>query len=201
MPTAKDPETKKADTLSREELSPEVIGALRDGDHRAYEQLYYHYSSSIRRFLQVLTRSDELADDITQETFITIWEKREQIDPAKNIRTYLYTIARNATITYFNREKIKDKYYRSITVDDDASAGSDDLLIAQETELLIRIAVSRMPAMRRKVFELSRFEGWDNERIARELNISKNNVYDHIYQATKDIKEILALFVALFISQ
>lgn len=184
----------------REEIPQEVVVALRDGDHRAYEQLYYHYSSSIRRFLLTLTRSEELADDITQEVFVAVWEKREQLDPARNIRTYLYTIARNTTMNYFNREKIRDKYYRSILPETEQDAGSDELLIAKETDLLIRIAVSRMPALRRRVFELSRYEGWSNERIAQELDMSKSNVYDHIYQATKDIKEILSLFILLFIS-
>lgn len=191
---------KKRLSSAGEDISPEVIVSLRAGDHLAYEKFYYHYASSIRRFLLALTRSEELAEDITQETFISVWEKREQLDPSKNIRTYLYTIARNATITYFNREKVKDKYFRTILSEPEGEAGGEELLIAKETDLLIRIAVSRMPSLRRKVFELSRFEGWSNERIAEELNISKNNVYDHIYQATKDIKEILSLFILLFIS-
>lgn len=180
-------------------VSPEIVRAFRDGDHLAFEKIYYHYSNSINNFLKLLTRSEELANDITQETFISAWERRSQIDENKNIKTYLYTIARNAAITYFNREKLFEKYatYMSAVPEGDA-ATSEEILIAKETEILIRIAISRMPKLRRRVFELSRYEGWSNERIADELEIKTSNVYDHLYQANKDIREILVSFL-LFI--
>lgn len=184
-------------TPAEKTLPPKVIEALREGDHTAFEKLYYHYSNSILHFLKALTRSDETANDIMQETFATVWEKREQLDLGKNIKTYLYTIARNKTITYFNREKLLDKYISDYDTGNNADS-SEELLIAKETDLLIRIIVSRMPKMRQRVFELSRYEGRTNEEIAQELNISKNNVYDHLYQATKDIKEVISAFL-LFI--
>ena len=182
------------------EISPDLLRALRAGDHVAFEKIYFHYSDSINRFLQLLTRSEELADDITQETFIAVWERREQIDLRKNIKTYLYTIARNTAITHFNREKLRDKYawYMSGVPEGDA-ATSEEVLIGKETEILIRIAVSRMPKLRRRVFELSHYEGWPKEKIADELKINTSNVYDHLYQANKDIKEVLMAFL-IFIS-
>jgi len=183
----------------KETVSPDILMALRAGDHRAFENIYYHFGNSVMHFLKVLTRSDEVAGDITQETFITLWEKRDRIDPSRNIKTYLYTIARNNAINYFNREKLWDKYAVQSDVSEIDADSSEELLIAKETEMLIRIAVSRMPKMRRRVFELSRYEGWSHDKIAAELNISKSNVSDHIYQATKDIKEIIILFIVLFI--
>lgn len=186
---------------SREkEISSEIITALCAGDHIAYEQVYYHYSDSIRRFLITLTRSEDMAEEITQETFIKIWEKRDSIDSSKNFKTYLYTIARNAALSYFNREQIRTKYSR-LVLPEEEDYSSDELIIARETEILIGIAVSRMPKMRRRVFELSRYEGWPNEKIADELHISRSNVYDHLYQATKDIKEVISVFIMLFVSQ
>lgn len=177
----------------------DIINALISGDHTAFEKIYYHFGSSIKYFLKVLTRSDEIAEDITQETFITLWEKRGNIDPSKNLKTFLYTIARNSAITYFNREKLLDKYTVQSGFSEDDQYSSEELLIAKETDMLIRIAVSRMPKMRRRVFELSKYEGWSHDRIAAELNISKSKVSDHLYQATKDIREIIVLFIALFI--
>lgn len=150
-------------------------------------------------FLQVLTRSEEIADDITQETFITLWEKRGRLDPGKNIKTYLYTIARNNAITYFNREKLRDKYAAQSDIPEAVSDTSEELLIAKETEILIRIAVSRMPKTRRRVFELSKYENWSHEKIADELKISKSNVSDHLYQASRDIREIIVLFLIMFV--
>lgn len=182
-----------------ETVSPDTLAALKSGDHTAFEKIYYHFGNSVMHFLKVLTRSEEVAGDITQETFITLWEKRDRIDPSKNIKTYLYTIARNNAINYFNREKLWDKYATQSDIPEIDTDSSEELLIAKETEMLVRIAVSRMPKMRRRVFELSRYEGWSHEKIAAELNISKSNVSDHLYQATKDIREIIVLFIVFFI--
>lgn len=76
---------------------------------------------------------------------------------------------------------------------------SDDAMVAEETRLLIEIAISRMPKTRREVFRLSRIEGKTNDEIAAALNMNKDTVYNHISNALRDIKEILILFSAIFL--
>lgn len=185
-----------------DDIAPEVVNGLREGDHRAYEQVFLHYKKPIENFLHTLTRSRETAREITQEIFMNVWIKRERIDSSKSIKNYLYRIARNAAINHFNQQKVKEKYERYATpISEEDIYGSDKLLIAKETEILIEIAVNRMPKLRKRVFEMSRYDGLTNEEIAERLGMTRDSVASHLYLATKDIKEVISLFILLFIAQ
>ena len=181
------------------DVSPEILHALRNGDHRAFQEIYLHYATPIKEFLTVLTRSEEDAREITQEIFVAIWEKHDQIDPQKSIKGYLYTIARNSALKLFERQKVRDKYVQANADASDDSIASDELMIAEETRLLIEIAISRMPAQRKKIFELNRNEGLKSSEIAEKLNLSRHTVDNHLAAAKKDIKEIIAAFIVMIL--
>lgn len=177
------------------DVSYETLDAMRKGNHDAYREVYLHYVDSVLEFLKALTKSEDDAEEIAQEVFISLWEKRAKIDPHKNIRGYIYTYARNAVLNYFRRKKVEDKYLYFTENEARQYETSDDIMIARETELLIKIAVERMPSRRKAVFQMSRFDGLSNDDIATKLNISKNTVENHLTSAIRDIRRLLALFV------
>jgi len=179
-------------------ITPLLLQSLRIGNHEAFRTVYIHYSGPLCRFLTALCRSRETAEEITQDVFLKLWEKRENINPEKNIRTYLYTMAKNAMMNHFQHQSVEWRFLQSGAGLNESDPASDEILIAQETEILIELAVSRMPKKRREVFELSRKAGMTNEMIAKELNLSKETVAAHLSYARKDIKEVLALLVAFF---
>ena len=177
-------------------ITPGLLKCLREGDHEAYRTVYMHYSTPLTHFLTALTRSVEEAKEITQDVFVKLWEKRESVDPGRNIRTYLYTMAKNAVMNHFDHNQVKQRFQQSAFVaDNQANYASDEILIARETEILIELAVSRMPKKRREVFELSRKEGMSNEMIAQKLHLSKETVAAHLSYARKDIREVIALLL------
>lgn len=172
-------------------ISAGLLEALRGGDHEAYNAVYVHYRDMIGNFLYKLLRSREEAEEITQNVFMTLWERRSELDPSRNIRTLLYTVARNAVMNQFKRRKVFEKYQQSNDPDDTENLTAEDILIAQERELLIELTVENMPEMRRKIFEMSRREHLSNEDIAEQLDTSRQNVANHLSQALKQIKHAL----------
>lgn len=191
--------SEKYASVNRRDFEPAQLLALREGDHEVFREVYLHYASPVKDFLQILTRSEEEAEELTQEIFVSVWEKRARIDPAKSFKGYLYTIARNAAFKLFERRKVHERYVQTPTYVDPASYTLDDELIAAETALLVDIAIERMPAQRRKVFEMSRSEGLKAVEIADRLGLSRHTVDNHLAAAKKDLKELLALFAALFL--
>ena len=105
---------------------------------------------------------------------------------------YLFRIARNAVFRYIERSLLFKNYQSRQLSDDNSDLYEiESELNAKELELIIAIAVERMPSQRRKIYQMSREQGLSNENIARELNISKRTVENHLTQALADIRKIL----------
>ena len=187
----KDRESTERTSRENGPVTVELLEALRDGDHEAYKTVYLHYRGPIENFLYKLLRSREEAEEIAQHVFMTLWERRAELDPSKNIRTLLYTIARNAVVNLFKRQRVFEKYQKMQDPGEQDLLTGEDLLIAQEKELLIELAVKNMPPMRRKIFEMSRQQNLSHEEIAQHLDTSKHNVENHLSQALKKIKRTL----------
>ncbi|MDR2911795.1 MAG: RNA polymerase sigma-70 factor [Alistipes sp.] len=173
-------------------VTPDLLRALRHGDQRAFERVYLHYVSSVRRFLTMLTRSEELGAEITQEVFVILWEKRAQIDPDKNISAYIYKIAKNQTFKHFRRNRTVvtgEAAPESVVVE--PYTLPDELLMQCEKERLVEKIVSSMPPRRRQIYRMSREEGASNDEIATRLGISKSTVENQITAALNDIRNSL----------
>ena len=183
---------------NRRDFDSEQLDALRRGDHEVFREVYLHYASPVNDFLLMLTRSEEEARELTQDIFVAVWEKRTLINPEKSFKGYLYTIARNAAFKLFEQKKVHDRYVKTPTYADVESYSLDDQLIAEETAILVDIAIQRMPPQRKKIFEMRRGEGLKSTEIAERLNLSRHTVDNHLAAAKKDLKELLTLFVFLF---
>ncbi len=186
---------------SAHDADPSLIQGLRMGDHECYKAIFYRYHKSINDFLQALTKSEDTAQDITQEVFITLWEKREVLDPEKGIIRFLFRLAKQSFIHHYRHTEVRSSYAKSVSFSSDELGGAqgDEILEAEEIQLLIDITVNQMPKTRRSVFEMSRYDDLAIEEIASRLNISKDSVSSHLYNALRDIKNVMALFVILIL--
>jgi RNA polymerase sigma-70 factor (ECF subfamily) len=171
-----------------------LLENLRDGDTTAFETLYGRYLRPVTNYLTAFTRSTDTGREIAQDVFVRLWERREGIDPDKNIVRYLFTMARNRALDLIEDEK----HYASEGVEaqdqreDTLSFAADIEYIAHEAELIIDIAISLMPPQRRKIYELSRKEQMSNTQIAELMGISKNTVENHITTALNDLRRTYA---------
>ena len=178
-------------------LTPEIIEALKAGDHMAFDIVFLALYSKVKAFIRVLTKSEDVATELSQQLFIDLWLKKERLDSSKNFNAYIYTMARNSTINYLKSRNCRDFCsYEFLNSED--SIDFNENICAMELELLINLTVKRMPQQRRRVYELSRNANKDNDSIAKELNISKKVVEKHIRLALGDIREVIRRFTLLF---
>lgn len=168
-----------------------TLEAIRRGDHHAFRTIYFSYVETIRDFLTRLVKNSEMAQELTQNVFVTLWEKREHIDPYNNIKGYLYRIARNSVFKYFDHQKVKEKYNMHAVHGHSERPSSDDQLIAEEVRMLVDIAIDRMPEQRKKIFSLYYHQDQSPSEIAQRLNLARSTVETHLAHARKDIRQLL----------
>lgn len=182
------------------DIPASIVCSLREGDHKAFEYVYLHYSDALTQFLTSLMQCREEAREITQEVFITLWEKRKLFDPEKGLRRYIYQLAKFYALNHFDRQKVREKFEEFVRKGDVYDLAADDIMQAEETALLIAYALERMPERQREIFQMSREQKMSYEEIAQKLGISVNTVKFHMKNALKELREMLAIFFLLFVN-
>lgn len=170
-----------------------LVKRLSESDEKAFTALYYRYTDKIRNFL-VKLRLDFHTDDIIQETFITVWRKRKEIDASLNFSAYLFTISRNLAL-----KSLKQELYTSISESDISFDTEDEesFRIRETFYRALEASIEKLPERPRQVLILKRIKGRSTEEIALELGISKSTVENHMNRALAVLKEELSGFSAV----
>lgn len=168
---------------------------LSKGNISGFDALFMRYYPKLKNFLKSFLKNEDEAKDIAQDIFLKIWSNRKSFSEIYNFKSYLFKMAKNAVYDYYNKNKVKEKYVTMTAFKiSDFDNLSDDNLNAKDLEMLLRIAIEKMPEKRRKVFILSRQFGMSNDDIAIKLNISKRTVENHITTALSEVKSMFLEF-------
>ncbi|MDR1200736.1 MAG: RNA polymerase sigma-70 factor [Tannerellaceae bacterium] len=177
-------------------ITEQTIEALRDGSHRAFEDVFLAYFNKIKHFIFGYIKSEADAEELAQDIFVNLWINRHTIDVSKSVSSYMHTIARNTALNFLKHKFIKESYETDgIRME---AHSSEDELIAKETQLLIEMAIEQMPEQRRLVYRLSRNDGLKNEEIAIRLHTTKRNVESQLSLALKGIRKAIATTFLFF---
>lgn len=168
------------------------VKCLVEGDEKAFVALYNKYHRKIYYSVLKMTQSDVLAQDVTQNVFLKIWDTRATLDPAQNFAAYISVICRNAVFDIFRKatheETIKKELQQFTEV---SESGQDDDDFYETYKELLDKAIADLPPQRRIVFELCKLQEKSYDEVARSMNISRSTVQDHIVKANKSIREFL----------
>ena len=183
-----------------------LVAEFLKGRVKAFDQLYENYSGRLYRFAFMLLKNKDDARDIVQETFLKIWQKRDELSEEKSFKSFLFTVSYNIIIDQL-RKKLNDKKYlefleKNFNFDDNSIRNMADFNILDHQ---IRDIVEELPNRRKEIFQLSRTKGRSNQEIAEELNISVKTVETQLNLAVKFLKSRLSdctlpsiLFLSLF---
>lgn len=156
------------------------------------EALFQHYYSDLCRFAFSKLRKQEESEDVVQEVFVKLWQKRHSLQPSTSLKAYLLTATRNACFNLIEkkkREKNLHQGYQENQVATKAEAGGPT---PEEIQSRIMEALDELPPKCRQVFELSRFEGMTYQEIADHLDISPKTVENQMGKALSILRKALA---------
>ena len=167
----------------------ELVQLLKQGDKRAYLQLYDRYKVILHNHAYKKLGSLDDADDIVQELFIHLWENRETIEFSSNISGYLFTAVRNRVFNHFNKKQRESAYLDSLT--DFINQGdyhTDVAVRERELQHIIEEEIKALPPRMREVFNLSRNEGLSHKEISALLGTSEQTVSKQITNVIKVLR-------------
>lgn len=177
----------------------DIVEGLRQGSVKAFESVYTHMGGPIEDFITLLIQSREDARELTQDVFIRIWENHTKIESGKNLKGYIYTLSKFVALDYLKRRKVADKYVDAMMYSSNPlDYSTDDVIDAKETELLIHMALEAMPEVRRRAFQMSKFEGVSDDEIAKELKLTKATVQVYVSNVSKELRKLIKLLHIIF---
>lgn len=177
----------------------ELFDRIKAGDQKAFELLFSIYFPRLNDFAKKVVKNDVISQDIVQEVFMKVWEKKGDILNI-NPEAYLFRLVRNRCIDYINHLRVVNERLNEIEILSkyeelyriDFIGDEPYVLIEKELKLKIEQTIQTLPDRCREVFILSRINGLKNREIAEKLDISIKNVERHLSRAIQSFKDNLA---------
>ena len=161
------------------------IERLIRGDEKVFKSLFDHsYVGMVQRAVYY-TNDLNAAEDIVQEVFMRLWEKREELREIQNIQGYLLFSIRNKCLNLLVHQHVIDKYRQYCLLQEISDDEEEPETFIEEVGNLL----NKLPEKRRKVLEMSILESKSYAEIASSLKISLNTVKDHIKKAYAFLRE------------
>ncbi|MEH3115169.1 RNA polymerase sigma-70 factor [Pedobacter terrae] len=180
-------------------MSETLLSSLQRGSHQAMKEIYRLYWSAIFDAALKKMGDEALAQDITQEIFISLWENRKTIKLSGSLCAYLYGAVKYKVINYFKSGSIKEQHQNALKalMDEQNTAAADDKLILKELHSEVDHAIALLPEKMQLVFSMSRKQEKSIKEIAAELNVSVQTVKNQISAALKLLKKSLSYILLI----
>jgi len=154
-------------------------------------ELYDRYYVHVFSYALQITRSFELAEDITQDVFVKMWE-RGSLDDVRDIDAFFRIATRNHTLKAIRRNIVARKAMNRIQADwVEHDTTTEEHIVFRDTGRLLRDVVDKMPPQRRLVYRLCKEEGLAYAEVAQRMNLSLSSVKTHMLLALRFIREYL----------
>lgn len=163
-----------------------------NGDTDAFAEIYDLYKDRIFAFAYTLTKSKEIAEEATQEVFVKLWEKRDQINTDFPLTPYIKKITYNYIISFFRKVKLDKQLQQNLYRNMEALRSSnEDEILQKELNNLYRRAIEELPQQKRTAYLLSREQHLSYEEIALQMGLSKHTVRNHMTEAIQFIRNYI----------
>ncbi len=183
-------------TLSEQE----IISAIREGNEGIFEETFRKYYQSLCTYANSMLKEIEEAEEIVQNLFLGIWEKREELEISISLKSYLYRAVHNHCLNRIKHLKVREEHQQYAINFYDASYESvSQTVMKNELEQKIEEAIKKLPEQCQLIFRMSRFEELKYHEIAEKLELSPKTVENQIGKALKILRIELSEYLPLII--
>ena len=182
-----------------------LVRNLSKGNLLAFNTLYRAYSGRLYRFALGYLKSESEAEELVQEVFTIIWEKRSDLKEELSFKSFLFTISFNIIRKHFRTKAYLSDYLKAGTGPEQDTQTSQKILYDSLYQYITEL-VNKLPARRKEIFIKSRIEGLSIKEIAGKMSISHKTVENQLTDALKFIRtnlnreslQVILFFVLFF---
>ncbi len=162
---------------------------IKAGNSTAFALAFHQYKEILFRHAFRILRDMDETEDVIQEVFSNLWEKREQIPDNVQLAAYLYRTVRNTVLNKLSHQKVIDKYLKyNLLKPAIHEESADQSLLEKELASIIEQEIQKLPERMRQVFLLSRQEGLSHKEIAELLHITEGTSKLQVSNALKILR-------------
>lgn len=172
----------------------DLAARIRDGDARAFRHFFEQHHAALLRFLKARSVRQEVAEDLIQQAFLTLWEKRADIDTSRSLRAFLFTVAYNRMLNH-QRDLRREVTETALPETPHAGQSPEEEAITADAMRMMRTRLETMPEKRRAVFELIYLQELSHREAAEILEVSTKTIENHMTIALKELREALKEFM------
>ncbi len=187
---------------------------LKEGNPTAYAELFKQTFPRMLGYCRLFIHDPEQTNDLVQECFIKLWEKRSSISLTQSVESLLFVMLRNRCLNYLRDKKLHTTEKKIDAIGENELQhlyqldfiGKEEKTIEEQLIVAIRKSVEKLPEKRKLVFTKAKLEGKKNKEVAEELGISVKAVEKHLHQAREQIRQemllkfpLLAVMIAMLL--
>ena len=171
----------------------EIVNALKKGDEVVFEYLFKEYYARLTNYSVTIVKSRDLAYDIVQSIFVTLWENRKRLNPDLSLRNYLLTSTHNNSLKSIRDRKIMSKHHDKIRESTIVNREQEHSMEEKNNNLSEKEKVEKilhsLAPRGREVMKMRYYQSMKSSEIADELGISVRTVETIIYQSKKKLRK------------
>ncbi len=173
---------------------------IAEGNVRIFDYVFLTYYSGLVTYAMRLGIDRMTSEDVVQDFFMKLWNRREDIIFNTSLKSYLFTSVRNRCLDIIKHRKVTDRKMQEHTAFSKEASDSRDYLVESELQQRIDLALEHLPEKCRKIFVMNQIEGMRPSEIAAMENISVRTVEGHIGKAYRLLRQELGdMLFAIFL--
>lgn len=176
----------------------QLIEKLKAGDEKAFKVIFEIYFNVLFSYAYNFLERPFLAEDIVEDVFFRLWERRELLEIKGSLTSYLFTSVKNACLDHTKsihvRQDYEERVRKKIKLEENVSLSSSTQagpLENRELKHTIKNAIEALPAEYKKVFKMSRYYKMTNKEIAVKMGLSSHTVGKYLKQAIDRLRKLL----------
>lgn len=185
-----------------EQTEAEIFFLVSTGNKAAFERFFKTYYQSLLRYAYVMLRDKEVSEEMVQQVFYKLWEKRMNLKIHTSGKAFLYRAVQNECLNYLKHEKHKFAHQKHSLIMQDHMyrEKASDHLILTELQTRLQKAMNELPEQCRNIFYMNRIEELKYREIADELGLSVKTVEAQISKALKILRKKLVDYLPILLS-